>query len=132
MSARQRVSRKAIWLRLAKTMAFEVEEREALSLLQGIENGTLQGNSASYRVSEADPALIYLIFTWLRSRYGADHPAAEGVIGRLVELSANHSIKAQLKEGKEDAIACWFESEHSYKEFDATRFISLIVEKLEG
>ncbi len=110
-------------------MGFEVEEREALSLLQGIENGTLQG---SYRVSEADPALVYLIFTWLRSRYGADHPAAEGVIGRLVELSANHSIKAQLKEGKEDVIACWFESEHSYKEFDATSFISLIVEKLEG
>lgn len=113
-------------------MAFEVEEREAMSLLQGIENGSLQGNSAAYRVCEADPALVYFIFTWLRSRYGADHPAAAGVVGRLVELSENSSVKAQLSEGKADSIVTWFESEHTYKEFDASRFISLIVEKLEG
>ena len=114
-------------------MAFEQEQRAALHLLQGIENGTLRTSDASHLVDEADPALVYLIFTWLRGRYGADHPAAEGVIGRLVQLTGGHgSAAAKMREGKSDPIVTWFEAEHSYKEFGATDFIALIVEKLEG
>lgn len=114
-------------------MAFEQEQREALHLLQGIENGTLPTSDASHLIDEADPALVYLIFTWLRSRYGADHPAAEGVVGRLVELTSGHgSTKAKMREGKSDPIVTWFEEEHSYKEFNANEFIALVIEKLEG
>ena len=114
-------------------MAFAHEQRQALHLLQGIEDGTLQGWDATQLVNDADPALVYLIFTWLRNRYSGDHPAAEGVIGRLVELTnANSSVKAKMREGKSDIIVSWFEEEHSYRDFSASDFIALVVEKLEG
>ncbi len=114
-------------------MAFEKEQRDALSLLQSIENGTLQGVEAGYRLDETDPALVYFIFTWIRHRYGNDHPAAAGVIGRLVEITnGRNTVKAKMREGKSDFIVQWFEEEHRYKDFDAREFIALIVEKLEG
>jgi hypothetical protein len=114
-------------------MAFEREQREALYLLEGIENGTINTVNAASLVDEADPALVYFIFTWLRERYGADHPAAEGVIGRLVELTDGHgSVKAKMREGKADSIVEWFEEEHSYRDFSASAFIELVIEKLEG
>lgn len=112
-------------------MAFEREQREALHLLQGIENGTLNAANARDLIDDADPALVYLIVTWLRARYGGDHPAAEGVIGRLVELT-NGSVKAKMNEGKADPVVTWFEEEHSYRDLAATDFVALIVEKLEG
>lgn len=114
-------------------MAFAHEQQEALYLLQGIENGTLGATRAAQRIEEADPALVYFIITWLRERYGGDHPAAEGVIGRLVELTGKFSgVKAQMREGKADPIVAWFEDEYSYRDFGAEDFIELIVEKLEG
>ncbi len=114
-------------------MTFEREQREALHLLEGIENGTLQTVEAGSLIDEADPALVYLIFTWLRTRYGGDHPAAEGVIGRLVELTGSYSsVNAKMSEGKSDPIVIWFEDEHTYRDFGARDFIALVVEKLEG
>ncbi|HUH01646.1 MAG TPA: hypothetical protein VML75_06600, partial [Kofleriaceae bacterium] len=106
-------------------------QREALHLLQGIENGTLSSFEAGHLLDEADPALVYFIVTWLRSRYGADHPAAEGVIGRLVALTSG-SVKAKMREGKADPVVTWFEEEHSYRDLAANDFVELIVEKLEG
>jgi hypothetical protein len=114
-------------------MAFAQEQQDALYLLQGIENGTLGTSTAARRIEEADPALAYFIVTWLRERYGRDHPAAEGVVGRLVELTSGYgSVTEQLRVGKSDSIVAWFEEEYSYRDFDAQRFIELIVEKLEG
>ena len=114
-------------------MAFAQEQQDALYLLQGIENGTLAPSTAARLVSEADPALVYFIFTWLRARYGGDHPAAEGVIGRLVELTNGYnSVKEQMREGKQDSIVDWFEDEYSYRDFTAPAFIELVIEKLEG
>lgn len=114
-------------------MAFAREQREALHLLQGIENGSLTTSDAAHLIEDADPALVHLIVSWLRSRYGGDHPAAEGVVGRLVELTSRHGfIKAKMREGKVDPIVAWFEDEHDYRDFAATDFIALIVEKLEG
>ncbi len=114
-------------------MAFEQEKREALYLLQGIENGILRTAELGHLVDEADPALVYLVFTWLRSYYGAGHPAAEGVVGRLVELTDGHgSAKAKMREGKADPIVVWFEEEYSYRNVGAEEFIELVVEKLEG
>jgi len=114
-------------------MEFLQEQREALKLLEGIENGTLPTADAAHLIEEADPALVHFVVSWLRARYGADHPAAEGVIGRLVELtSAYTSVKAKMHEGKSDPIVAWFEDEYSYRDFAAPEFVALIVEKLEG
>ena len=114
-------------------MAFEQQQREALHLLQGIENGRLATAQAADIIEHADPALVYLVLTWIRSRYSGDHPAAEGVLGRLVELNTRHGfIKTKMREGKADSIVAWFEEEHSYRDFGAVEFIALIVEKLEG
>jgi hypothetical protein len=113
-------------------MAFEKEQREALRLLQGIENGSLQAAETALLIDQSDPALVYLVFTWLRNHYRGDHPAAEGVVGRLVELTGSRSIKAKIDEGKSDGVVAWFEEEHSYRNFSASEFIALVVEKLEG
>ncbi len=114
-------------------MAFEQEKREALYLLDGLENGTMTTSTASRLIDEADPALVYFLLTWLRDRYGRDHPAAAGVIGRLVELTNGHStVKSKMREGKADGIVKWFEETHEYRAFTGPEFVALIVEKLEG
>lgn len=101
-------------------MAFAKEQQEALQLLQGIESGSLQAQGAAHAIDEADPALVYLIVTWLRNRYGADHPAAEGVIGRVVSLTSDYSsVEAKMREGKADPVVAWFEEEYSYRDFAA-------------
>jgi len=114
-------------------MAFAHEQREALHLLHGIENGTMASGEAARLIEEADPALVYLILTWLRSHYGGDHPAAEGVLGRLVEFTSRHpAVKTKMREGQSDSVVSWFEQEHSYRDFGDIGFVALIVEKLEG
>ena len=37
-----------------------------------------------------------------------------------------------MREGRSDVIVTWFEEEHSYRDFGASDFIALVVEKLEG
>lgn len=112
---------------------FAQEQREALHLLQGIESGSLPTVEARSLIDAADPALVYLIVTWLRNRYGGDHPAAEGVIGRVIELTDGYgSVKAKMREGKADSVVTWFEEEYTYRDFDAAEFIELVIEKLEG
>ena len=114
-------------------MDFSQEQREALRLLEGIENATLDTTTAAQLIEEADPALVYFIFTWLRQRYGGDHPAAAGVIGRLVELTNRPgSVKAKMAEGKRDPVVAWFEETYAYRDFDREAFVALVVEKLEG
>lgn len=83
-------------------------------------------------IQEAEPPLVYLVFTWLRERY-RNHPAAEGVIGRIVAVTNSYpSVTKMVKEGQDDAISKWFEDEHTYRELGATEFVALIVEKLES
>ena len=82
-------------------------------------------------VEDADPALLYLIFTWLRKRY-ADHVNSDAVIGRLVAVSGRGSIAKKMKEGQADPVVQWFEESYSYRELEAKAFVELIVEKLEG
>ena len=114
-------------------MSFAREEREALRLLNGIENATLSTIQAAGLIDEADPALVYFIVTWLRNHYGVDHPASEGVIGRIVDLSNAHSsLTAKMKKGKADPIVEWFEDEFNYRDLGAVEFISIVIEKLEG
>jgi len=112
-------------------MALEQEQRAALRILEGIEEGMMSTSELSSLVDEADPALIYLIFTWLRKHY-ADHVNADAVVGRLVELSSRGSVAAMMKEGQQDAVVQWFEESYSYRKLDKAEFIELIIEKLEG
>ncbi len=112
-------------------MAYEQQQRAALRILEGIEEGSMSSADMVALVEKADPALLYLIFRWLRKRY-ADHVNADTVIGRLVELGNRGTIAAKMKEGQEDPVVEWFEDAYSYRELGAKEFIELIVEKLES
>jgi hypothetical protein len=112
-------------------MALEQEQRAALRILEGIEEGVMSTSDSLDLVEDADPALIYLIFTWLRKHY-ADHVNADAVIGRLVAISGRGSVAKKMKEGQADPVVQWFEESYSYRALGSKEFIELIIEKLEG
>jgi hypothetical protein len=114
-------------------MAFEHEQKQALHLLDIVEQGTKTPAEAGRLLQDADPTLVYFIFTWLRERYPASHPAAEGVIGRLGEICEQYpGVTRQVKEGEADSVVTWFEDAYAYRDLDSRQFIELVVEKLEG
>ncbi len=114
-------------------MAFVSEKREALMLLEDIENGITRGSDTGYRLDNCDPALVYFILTWLRHRYAKDPANGAGVLGRIVEITGGHnSVTANMNLGKKDPIVEWFEEAHDYTEFSSQAFIDLVVEKLES
>ena len=81
---------------------FEHEKKTALRLLQGIELGTMTTDESYGELRDADPALLFLIFKWLRKRY-REHPAADGVLGRLSDLCNEHrDITRRAKAGEDD------------------------------
>lgn len=112
-------------------MAFQQQQLAALRILEGIEEGSMSTADSYALVEDADPALVYLIFTWLRKRY-ADHVNSDAVIGRLVEVSGRGTIPAKMKEGQADPVSRWFEESYSYRDLGSKEFIELIIEKLEG
>jgi hypothetical protein len=111
-------------------MSAEHAQKEALRILEGIEEGTMSASDSQAVVEEADPALVYLIFTWLRKRY-KEHTNSDAVIGRLVEVSNRGNIAKQMNEGKADPVSRWFEENYSYKDLEKKEFIELVVDKLE-
>ncbi|MFZ5443525.1 MAG: hypothetical protein ACOZQL_26195 [Myxococcota bacterium] len=103
-----------------------------MRILSGIEEGTMTAAQSAELAADADPALVYLIFTWIRRRY-ADHPNADAVVGRLLAvLDREPSLTAKMKEGQADPVVAWFEEEHSYCDLPAREFIELVVDKLES
>ena len=114
-------------------MAYEQAQRAALRMLEGIENGSMTTAESSALIDDADPALVYLILTWIRTRYGANHAASEAVIGRLVTLTERYpAVAKKMKEGQSDPLVEWFEDAYSYRELEAEAFIALVVDKLES
>lgn len=114
-------------------MAFEYEKRQAMRMLQGIENGSMKAWQSRDLLEDADPTLVYFVFTWLRAHYPPSHSAAEGVLGRLAEICTRHpTIPRRVKAGAADPLVDWFEGAYSYRDFDRRAFIDLVVEKLEG
>jgi hypothetical protein len=111
-------------------MAFEQAQRAALRILEGIEEGTMSAADSYALVEDADPALIYLIFTWLRKRYTED-ANADAVLGRLVAVTKG-PVPAMMQEGHDDPVSRWFEESYSYRDLGSKEFIELIIEKLEG
>ena len=111
-------------------MSYEQEQRAAMRILTGFEEGKLGTTELQSIVEEADPALVYLIFTWLRKRYAGD--SNDAVVARLVEVSDRGAIPEMVKEGHDDPVVEWFEEGYSYRELDAKQFIELVVDKLES
>lgn len=113
-------------------MAFEQATRAALRILEGIEEGTMSSADSLALVEEADPALVYLLFTWLRHRYGPSHPNSDAVLGRLVAVSNHPAVAKLMKEGHADPVVEWFEDSYTYRDLAGKDFVALIIEKLEG
>jgi hypothetical protein len=111
---------------------FQQQVNAALRILQGIEEGSMSAADSAQLVEDADPALVYLLFTWLRHRYPASDPASEGVLGRLVAVSNRGSVAGKMKDGAKDPVVQWFEDDYSYRDLGSRDFVALIVEKLEG
>lgn len=113
-------------------MAFEQQQRAALRILDGIEDGKTQPADAYALIESADPALVYLLLTWLRNHY-ANHPAGDAVLGRLAAVTGKYpAVGKKMKEGQADSVVEWFEDAYSYKDYDAKSFVALIVDKLES
>ncbi len=112
-------------------MDFAHEKRVASRLLEALEDGTLSTVDTRPLAEDADPALLFLIIRWLRARY-MGHPAADGVLGRIVALCQLPSISRAVKAGERDAITGWFTETYDPGELDREAFIDIVVDKLEG
>ena len=114
-------------------MNLDNEIRAAREIVAALEDGGRDTTQTHFLVEDADPTLLYLVFAWLRASYPANHPAADGVLGRLSALCTAHpAVARRAKEGQADPIVEWFEDAYAYRDFDADAFCELIVEKLEG
>lgn len=111
------------------------DKREASRLLDGLENGGLAAGDASGIAQDLDPVLVHVIVKFLRETYPASDPVATSVLERVVLLNAAwKGLVARCKQGEQDPISQWFESEYSYRDFKGrgAEMIDLIVEKLES
>lgn len=114
-------------------MSFEHEKRVAGSILSAIEDAGTSPAQTFDLIRDADPALVHFIFGWLRAHYPSTHPSGDGVLTRLAALCTEHPQAARMaRVGESDSIVGWFEDGHSYRDFAASDFIDLVVEKLEG
>ena len=110
-------------------------KNDALRLLQGLEQGTMNAVEARILAGTLDPVLVHLILRYLREVYPASNPAATAVLDRVVALtSAEPGLVAKVKEGEKDPVSVWFSAEHPIAEFRgrASEMIELIVDKLES
>jgi hypothetical protein len=114
-------------------VAFDFEKRQAMRLLSGIEEGTLKPFELAASIQSADPALVCLIFGWIRAWYPSSHPASDGVLGRLAEVCTRYPAAARrAKSGESDSFVAWFLDDYSYRDLRAAAFVDLVVEKLES
>jgi hypothetical protein len=112
-----------------------LEARDAKRLLHGLENGGMTAISGSLIVDSLDPVLVYILVKFLREVYPASDPAATSVLERVVGLTSTSAVFVRkTKEGEQDPISKWFESEHSFRSYKGRGddLIDLIVDKLES
>ncbi len=116
-------------------MDINSEIRNASRLLQGLENGNLQGADAFELAEETDPVVLHLIFAYLRAKYPASNESSKGVMERLLELSSTYpALVSKAKKGEKDPITEWFMETYSLRDFyqNSDEMIQLIIEKIEG
>lgn len=111
------------------------EVNQALWLLNGIENGTIDSTEAYKVGKELDPVTLHFVFRFLRDKYPPSHQHAQGVIERMVELTSTYSdLVSHAKKGEKDSITEWFDDAYSVKEFlnRPEQMIDMLVEKIES
>jgi len=111
------------------------ERDDALRLLEGLENGSLDATSAAILAERLDHVLVHAIVSYLRAIHPATDPAAVPVLERVVRLtSASPALVRKHKEGQEDPITEWFESEYTYRDFRGrgAELIDTLVDKIES
>jgi hypothetical protein len=114
-------------------LSFEDEKLEALTVLQGIAQGTLTPHEAHEWLEKQDEVLVYFILKYIKKHYHKEHEEHDEVRARLVDLQTSYrAITRKAKAGEEDLVVEWFEGNHQYREMTAEEFIDVVVEKLEG
>jgi hypothetical protein len=116
-------------------MSFEQEKKEGLRLLGGLENGTLTTADAFNIADKRDPLLVYFVFRFLREKYPATNASSQGVVERLVALTATYSdLVKKVKAAEHDPVREWFDDAYNMRQYfeKEDEFIEMIVEKIEG
>jgi hypothetical protein len=116
-------------------MGESTDKTLAERLLRGLEDGRLSTSEATTLAQDLDPVLVHSILRFLRETYPASHPAASGVLDRVVALTSNWpGIVAAAKTGEQDPISQWFASEYTFAEFRGRgpEMLDLIIDKLES
>lgn len=111
------------------------EKSEAMRLLSGIENGSMNTADAYAIANKRDPLLVYFVVRYLRETYRHDQQNGSAVLNRLIDLTATYQdVQKMIKEAEADVMVTWFNDTHEIREFknNAEGYIDLIVEKLEG
>ena len=113
-----------------------IDERSiALRLISGLEDGGMPMADAVILAEDLDPVLVYVIVSYFRTIYPASDPAASSVLERVVQLTShNAALVEKYREGEQDPISRWFESEYEYRDYRTREheLIELIVDKLES
>lgn len=111
------------------------EKEDALRLLSSMESGRISAADAVFLAEKLDPVLIYVIVTFLRAVYPASDPAAVSVLERVVQMTSKSALLIRKhKEGEQDPVSRWFESEFEYRDYKGRgpELIELIVDKLDS
>ena len=104
-------------------------------LLTGLESGNLPLSECFTLADQIDSLLVYFTFRFLREKYGAGHPSAQGVASRLLEFSNLYpEIVKKAQEGEKDPLKEWFEDSFSFQEFypEPEKMMTLLLEKIES
>lgn len=116
-------------------MSDSTDRNQAARLLRGLEDGGLAVGEARILAQDLDAVLVHVILRYLRSVYPASDPAASAVLDRAVRLtSSDPAIVRKAREGEQDPVSRWFDSEYTFAEFRGRGqdLIDLIVDKLES
>jgi hypothetical protein len=103
--------------------------------LRHIENGSAEEASINKTLETLDPLIVYFIFRYIRERYQAGHPSADGVLNRMLNLTGNYTgLVKRAKEGEKDPVREWFDDTHRMKEFfdKGDELMTLLVDKIES
>lgn len=112
----------------------DIDKREVLRFLMGIENGNLSIHDMFTLVQKFDPLLSYFLLKYLRDK----HPITENSSGagqRLLDFLTSYPEVANLvQKPAKDPMIEWFSDSYTTKSFFASphEYVDLIVDKLDG
>ncbi len=113
----------------------DIEQREVLRFLEGVEEGGLPSADLYNIMRNFEPILSFFLLKYLREK----HPITENSSGpgqRLLELVSTYdSVQKLTKPPKEDeALAEWFDDTYDIKQFfnKPDEYVSIIIDKLES